>query len=293
MIQFQYFSNNIGSTKPIGYLTLKQFIQAHRNPKAETKAVFEQIAICETKGDMERKAESKQNNLYFFTPCVNLNGGRKYADIINFTGLLVLDFDHIDNAVAMKEHLFNEYEFVVCAWLSPSKKGVKALVKIPEPSDIKDFKRSFNAITEIMEIYDGFDVCNKNAVLPLFQSYDPDLLYRDDATTFEGKKEVEEYKYEAPLNPIIIDPSEKDKQSVLNIITHSINKIQDEGHPQLRGASIMLGGYVASGYVSFYEAEQWIYNLIESNGYLRKGITGYKKTASWGINEGTKRQLTL
>ena len=293
MIQFQYYSNNIGSSKPIGFVPLDKFIVAHKNPREETQIVFSKIAQAEAKGDMKTKAELKQENLFFFTPCVKLNGGRKYSDIVSFTGLLVLDFDHIDNAAEFKLHLFNEHPYIIAAWLSPSKKGVKALVKIPAAKDVNEFKEYFNAIIEIMELFDGFDSCNKNSVLPLFQSYDPDLLHRTDATTFTDRKQVKEYKYEASLIPIIIDPTEKQKQSVYNIIRFSINKISGEGHQQLRGASIMLGGYVASGYVSFYEAEQYIFSLIETNMYLQKGVRGYKKTASWGINEGTKRQLTL
>jgi hypothetical protein len=293
MVQFQYFSNNIGSNVPIGYLTLGRFLKAHKSPAPRTLRVFSEIAKAEINNDMKTKAKLKQENLYYFTPCVHLKGGRKYSDILRFTGLLVLDFDHIENAQEFKEYLFNEYPYIIASWLSPSKHGVKALVSIPESSDVKEFKEYFNAVTEVMEVYDGFDSCNKNAVLPLFQSYDDTLLYRVEFETFYKKKAIKEYDYSDHITSIAVRSDDKDKQSVYNIITSSINKIQGEGHPQLRGAAIMLGGYVSSGYLDYYEAESYLHQLIEQNAYLKKGVYGYKKTATWGIKEGLKRQLML
>ena len=45
------------------------------------------------------------------------------------------------------------------------------------------------------------------------------------------------------------------------------------------------------GYLSHYEAEGLIYGLIENHGYLSKGISGYKKTASTCIKNGMARPL--
>ena len=242
---------------------------------------------------MELKAKLKQNNLYYFTPCVHLDYGRKYSNVIDFTGLLVLDFDHVHNAEELKQHLFDEYSYIVSAWLSPSKMGVKAFVRIPIVNSVDTFKEYFYAITEIMECYDGFDTCNKNAVLPLFQSYDSNLLYRANATVFIERKK-DELAYNFTPKPItFVETTDKDKTSVYNILKAGIEKITTNGHPQMRSTSLAAGGYVASGYLSFHEAEQFIYSLIENNEYLRKGIKGYKGTATWAINQGTNRQLKL
>lgn len=293
MTKFQYFSNNIEFAKPLGYVDLIRFLKSHQNPKPAIKKIFKKIVECHLSGNMKLKAKLKQNNLFYFTPCVHLDYGRKYSNIISFTGLLVFEFDDIHNAKDLKNHLFEEYKYIIATWLSPSKQGVKAFAQIPIVDSVERFKEHFYALTEIMECYDGFDTCNKNAVLPLFQSYDKDLLYRSNATIFnERKKDLTAFDFKPqPFN--FVDIQDKDKKSVYNILRAGIDKITTNGHPQLRSVCLAAGGYVASNYITFDEAEQFLHSLIEHNGYLRKGIKGYKGTATWAINQGTNRQLEL
>ena len=287
---FQYFSNNVQRPKPIGFVSLDRFIQAHKNPKTN---IFERIAQAELDKDFELKAKLKQENLYYFTPCVHLNNGRKYTDIVSFTGLMVLDFDHIENAEDLKNHLFNEYKFIVACWLSPSKKGIKALVNIPICKDPNEFKEYFAGLSNVMDVYDGFDTTTKNCVLPLFQSIDTNILYRKETTVFDTKASIEDqFKYQS--KPLVkVDTTDYHLKSVYNVTESAINKIIGDGHPQLRSASLALGGYVASGYISFDEAQTLMHNLIDSNSYLCQKSRGYKQTATWAINQGTKSQLFL
>lgn len=292
-LKFQYYPAKIKANKPIGVVGLDYFIKAHKNPKPEMVGIFEAIAAAEAEGDLKKKAELKQNNLYFFTPCVLVHPYRRYSDIKQFTGLSVLDFDHIDNAAELKEYLFNEYKFIVAAWLSPSKKGVKALVKIPVADSIDKFKAHYFALQNEFEVFDGYDPSTKNAVLPLFQSYDYDLLYRDDYKTFtKTALDPNLKRYDEVRNHI---PTSEDRQyqRVLKIAESSISQIGAPGHYQLRSACIALGGYIATGYVSDSEMMALVYTLIENNAYLRKGLAGYKKTARWSIDEGKRKPITL
>ena len=112
------------------------------------------IRIADEKGDMAIKAELK-TSLYSFTPCVRVEGRRRYADIKNFTGLLALDFDKLEMEYAkeFKTALFNEYSFIIAAWLSPSRHGVRALVKIPIVQSVGEFKEHFNAVSNTLSIY--------------------------------------------------------------------------------------------------------------------------------------------
>lgn len=289
-MKFQYFSNKIQGSAPLGFIGLDRFINATRTPK--NKEVFEAIGKASAEGNLELKAELKQNNLYYFTPCVVVNERRKYSHIIKWTGLLVLDFDKIDNALELKQHLFESFDFVIASWISPSKRGVKAFVKIPVVTSTDDFKRHFKAIEQVFEAYDGFDTTAKNCVLPLFQSYDADILYRTDATTFTEQCEIEEYNPE-PVKVIQFESTAFDSLRAVAMIKSSINKITSEGHPQIRGASIFAGGLVASGYLQQYECEQLVESLIRSNEYLSKGISGYVSTSRWGIKQGLNKQIIL
>jgi len=291
-MKFQYYPAQVKSNTPIGFVSLDEFIRAHKKPRPETIKIFEQIAKAEAENNQELKAELKQNNLYYFTPCITIIKYRRYSDISTFNGIAVLDFDHIDNAEELKEYIFNEYKFIIAAWLSPSKRGVKALLKIPIVKTIEDFRDYYRAIEKTFEIYDGWDGTNKNAVLPLFQSYDPNLLQRDNAKTFKDR--IKEQQSD-PVKKYTVKYSGSDNKErlILKMAETGIIRISAPGHPQLRSICRALGGYVAAGYINKTILLSHVDRLIESNSYLCKGTKGYKKTARWAIDAGAKKPIYL
>jgi hypothetical protein len=291
---FQYYPARVKSNTPIGCLTLQQFVQSIRNPKPHIREIFAQIKQAEEHNDKERKAQLKQNNLYYFTPCVIVNNRRKYENINSFTGLAVLDFDHIDNATDLKQHLFNTYTCILAAWLSPSAHGLKCLVHIPQALNITHFKMSWFALRDEFEVFDGWDDTTKNAVLPLFQSYDPYILYRDADYTM-WTKQTKDYKARRldPIRKNIPYNAQPQEKRILRIADSGITRISEPGHPQLRSICIALGGYAASGYIDLHTLTTHVHNLIECNAYLQKGPEGYKKTADWAIQEGLKNPIRL
>jgi hypothetical protein len=292
-IKFQYYPAKVKSNKPLGFVSLGYFLNAQKNPKPETKKIFEAIVMAEESGNMELKSDLKQNNLYYFTPCVTLRQYRRYSDIISFTGLLVLDFDHIDNAVDFKEFIFNEYKFIVTCWLSPSKKGVKAIVNIPISKYVDEFKQYYYALTNIFDVYDGWDPSNKNAVLPLFQSYDEDLLFREDPELFTQKAIDPNSLPKDPVHYSMPANIQGKERLIYKIAESGIKDISSPGHPQLRSICIALGGYVATGYIDKLSIILHVDNLIKSNAYLQKGVKGYQQTARWAIDEGMKKPIVL
>jgi len=293
-IEFQYYPAKVNIPEPLGMVTLFEFLKANQNPSEKTKDVFRRIAEAEANGNLKEKAKLKQENLYYFTPCVVSNGqGRKYSDIVKFTGLMVLDFDHIAHAVAFKYYIFDLFKCVVAGWLSPSKKGVKFLVKIPVVSSTDEFKAYFYGLAIEMEKYKGFDGSGQNCILPLFLSYDEDLLFRENPDTWTRKgKKINEFQA-SDIVPVKVEAGSSEKLQVQRIILSLVEKIIDNGHPQIRAAAVTLGGYVATGYIDFHEAESFIFNLIQNNSYLRKGVEGYQKTAKTAIQTGMKSQLFL
>jgi len=325
-IKFQYYKANIKDSKPLGFVTLEQFFLAIQDPKPEIKAVFDQIRQAELDGNMELKASLK-TSLFSFTPAVIVNEKRCYENITQFTGLMPLDFDHLspEDAIELKNHVFNDFPYVIAAWLSASKCGVRALVNIPIVSYTDEYKMYFEglqhhsawlsaskcgvrALVNIPIVsstdeykmyfeglqhhsdlgkYKNFDIAPKNAVLPLFLSHDPDILFGD-------CHEIWNKKYSPPKpQPKVQYKYDANPQRVYNIIEGAIDKIISNGHPQLRAASFALGGYVGAGYISFSEAENIITNLIDSNAYLSQKSSVYKKTAMSMIKSGTQKPLYL
>ena len=296
--KIQYFEGKIWKTSPLGKVTLKQFIQSHKDPKEKIKKVFNKIAEAERNKDWETKGKLKQENLYYFTPCVNLDGsGRSYENIESFNGLLVLDFDHLEiNADEFRDRLFNAYKWIACAYKSPSGNGVKTIVNIPQVNTVEQFKEYFYAIAYKMEKVKSFDVSCANPVLPLFFSWDENIKWREKPEIFtqRGGKHNEFRAYTGDFEEID-DVTDADKKEVLTKAYNVIKRADEDntGHPNVKSSAILIGGYVSSGYLTYDEAENYIFKWIEESPYLSAKENTYKKTAKAMITKGTSAPLYL
>lgn len=287
-MMFQYYNSDVKNPVPLGFISLSKFLETIKNPKPETAEIFEAIKRAEEVGDMKTKAELKMK-LYYFTPSVVVKERRQYKNILSFTGLLVLDFDHLepDYAKEFKEYLFNEYEFIIASWLSPSKHGLKCLVNIPISKDINEYKSYFLAIEQQLGVYTGFDSTPKNCVLPLFLSYDSELIQRENATQWNKKY--------FPPEPIQIKSYIiNEKSSVIEkILLNNINKVSNAGHPIVRATSYALGGYISAGYIDEQEAYNIICRMIDCHPYLSQKASIYKQTVKDMITTGKQKPLYL
>lgn len=279
--QFNFYPADIKQSKPLGIVRLGYVLNAIKQPKNDIKYIFEQIRLAEEQGDMAKKNELK-TKLYSFTPCVQVKQRRKYDDIQSFTGLMVLDFDHleINHASELKQYLFNQYQFIYATWLSASRHGVRAIINIPICKSVDEFKERFAAIEKLMGDYIGFDKAPKNCILPMFISYDDKILIRQNPQRYDEKiKNI--------VPPPVVQYFINDKSSsVEKIIAKKIDAIVDNGHPQLRAAAYLLGGYCGAGYIQTDYAINMIHKMIDCNQYLSQKSPIYKKTAIEMINSG-------
>jgi hypothetical protein len=285
------YPGNIKIAKPIGTQNLAGLINAIKTPEQK---VIDTVELLRTETDPDKRQRLK-TTLTGYTPCVLSGFGRKIVDILEFSGLIALDFDKLESveyATEFRDYLFKEYPFIYATWLSSSGKGVRAIVRIPRVQTKMEFRSYFNGLADkIMNGYIGHDMAPKNPVLPLFQSYDPELKYRETAESWTIKhvqptpKPIEAY-------PLYRGTSEQERH-VINIVNKAIDKIDDNGHPQLRAIAFALGGYVGAGYIDYYKAIDHINRLIESNSYLSTKSEVYKKTAQEMINKGQRQPLNL
>ena len=260
-----YYTGNIKTTIPRGRVTIERLLNGIRSPKPQILAQLERLKTASTP---EQKTAIK-HNLFYFTPAITIAEGkpRKYDNIEAFSGVLPIDFDKLESeahARELKQAIFDTYPFILAAWLSSSRKGVRAFVKIPPPPDLATFQAHFRAIKNEMGQIDGFDSAPYNAVLPLFISHDPDMLIRSDPETFTNTYTPPPPKRK-PYIPTFTTPN---KTRYLSQITSAFNKIIDNGHPQLRAASAIAGGFVGAGYLTESEVLHHIESLIRSNSYL-------------------------
>lgn len=304
LIKFQYYAGDITKPVPLGYLTLSQFIDRHQNPSGEILDIFDDIEDAARNGNKKLKDKIKQENLFYFTPGALFKEkyNRRYENIVSFTGLAQIDIDNLehDEAIDLKHWLFDNYKEMYCVYVSPSRKGVKALIRIPVVKNVKEFKEYYQAIEDEFDWIAGFDSAPKNLALPLFLSYDTDILWRESASEWNKKADLQPEElpnlHNKPLpNSVILDGDETVYKSrayfrkiTLDLFSKKLENINDAGHIILRSAALILGSRVGAGYLTQSDAEQYAEWCVNNNGYLKKGISGYVTTAKWAIKQGIK-----
>ena len=294
--RFSYYPANITITEPLGEISLYDYLYAIKNPKPHILEVFREIEKASLEGDKKLKAKLKEK-LFYFTPCIKTDGlGRCYENITEWNEILILDFDNLEPefAVEFKEYLFKTYSCIIAVFLSASKCGIKALVRIPKCSSVDEFKAYFYGISSVMQEYKGFDSSSKNCSLPNFLTYDPDLLYRLDAEIWDKIGiQIDEFKeFDGEFEPLEdIDP--KDVAGIKLMIKRMLDKIEVEqqGHGNVVHTGLILGGFVGANYLSFEDAKEYVFDLMDNIEYLQKGLRGYQKTIIDMMKRGTLAPL--
>ena len=130
------------------------------------------------KNDTEKYQKSKLS-----LPGATFSGNfrkRRRTELITHSGLICLDFDHID-ARDVKSQLMQN-PAVLAAFISPSGEGVKAIFRIdPIPTDAREHKLAWTAIKESLSDLSEIDESAKDVSRLCFLCYDPDIYVNPDA----------------------------------------------------------------------------------------------------------------
>lgn len=221
-------------------------------------------------GDKSKKSE---------LPLVLFSGefsGRKDQDIIRHSGLVVLDFDHIDTEKS--KPLIGSDPYVYACWVSPSGDGLKALVRVAHSDRHRDH---FRALSEYFDNQYGVepDPTGINESRGCYESYDPDLIVNEDAGVF-GKFVTEKAQTQtAEIQSVGTDYMK------LNLAAMLIRKADDgEKHSALLRASVLMGGYIAAGRVEEDEAVRVLMREILKRDIDSEAVA--KNTIRDGIEHG-------
>ncbi len=128
--------------------------------------IVDKIAELRAMVDVERAG-----NLKKLLPCVCFSGTfseRNDAALIQHSGFIVLDFDHVESP-ADKRKLLSENKHVYAVWISPSGTGVKALVRVADGSKHREH---FDALREL---WPDIDPSGVNVSRVCFESHDPEI----------------------------------------------------------------------------------------------------------------------
>jgi len=229
------YKSVVDTTKPV-VVSLSTALERIKNGKSES------TVSKVREGDKSKKKE---------LPIALFSGvfeGRKDQDLKSHSGLVVLDFDHID--VQESKGLLGTDDYVLACWASPSGDGLKALVKVSNPDKHRDHFRSLQSYFESqygLEV----DPSGVNEARACYESHDPDLVINTTAQPFGMMLSEKALDQSAELK---VGNTYTD-YGKLNIVCAMIRGASDgEKHAVLCKASVLAGGYIAAGRIEEDEA---------------------------------------
>jgi hypothetical protein len=130
----------------------------------------------------EAESEDEQKAIKSTLPVVCFNGyfsSRSKAGLKKASGLMILDFDDLDNPKEFKEQCKKD-PHVFAAWRSP-RAGIKILYRIPIVSNDIEFKSVFK---QIAKKYPNLDTSGSDISRCCYESYDPYIYINMNAEVF-------------------------------------------------------------------------------------------------------------
>lgn len=157
------------------------------------------------------------------------------------SGLIVLDFDHVDTT--MGKAVLAADKYIKAVWVSPGGDGLKALVEVTNTERHRDHYRSL--VRYFADQYElELDTSGANESRLCFESYDPDIVVKTNNEKYGGMLS------EKSETQTIQHRSSRTDYDKLNIAAAMIRKAADgEKHNILIRAATLMGGYIASGIV--------------------------------------------
>lgn len=168
---------NIFSKEP-NYISIDDALT--RIQKGKSKKAVEEIRATI---DKEKSQKLKAN-----LPSVCFSGefkkDRQDIDLILHSGFIVLDFDDVENIRDKQTDIISK-DYVYACWVSPSGKGLKALIRI---ADGTKHKLHFQSL---QEEFSEIDRSGINVSRVCYESYDPDIYIYPDSKVYTKTKQVE------------------------------------------------------------------------------------------------------
>ena len=164
----------------------------------ERKGNFELVKVLNTikegKFDKEitklREADSEEekgrikNSLLAFTPSVELNTGRKFAEGDSYSSIIHLDYDKLDDVPGALKKI-KALEYTYSCFISPSGNGIKVFVRVS--NQVEQHKDAFNTLKSYYDKAVGVesDKSIKDLCRLCYVSSDPELYLNEESQVFD------------------------------------------------------------------------------------------------------------
>ena len=263
------FKNVFDKTQP-HYLDLHKALE--RIQSGRSSGIVDKVR----EGNKEKKLE---------LPVVCFSGefaSRSDDALFEHSGFIVLDFDHVD-VEATKKALGTD-DFIYSCWTSPSGNGVKALVQITNPERHRDH---FRALIKYFERTHGLELDESgiNESRACFESYDPDLIVKEDYKKF-GHFTTEHAEAQTPTN----EAYDYTDYMKLNLACRMIRQAKDgEKWMTLNRAAILCGGYISAGRMEEEEVVRVLFREIAKRDLDNEEHA--KQTIIAGIEKGKQMPI--
>jgi hypothetical protein len=193
---------NIYNKEP-KYITVDLALERIKNGRSK-------LMVEEIRNTLDKeKADMLKRNLPSVCFSGKFGANRQDVDLIQHSGFIVLDFDNVDELRDKQTEIISN-KFVYSCWVSPSGKGLKALVKI---SDGVKHREHFQAL---QEVFPDVDRSGINVSRVCYESYDPEIYVNDKAEVFNKIKKIEKV--------VTYERTDDDQKIYKNILTWLTNK---------------------------------------------------------------------
>jgi len=287
-LKFQWYTRGIKNVRPDGFITLSQLINSIISPKPEMIEAFKLIQEAGARGDKEEKNRLKAERLFFTTPSAIFNPIRNYESIESYLPLAVFEYDDVEYCDILRDYVFEKRKDCIFAFNSPSSTGCKFIFLLGEtPTSVLHYKSLWYGIAHDLDKFRNLDFCNERLTQPLYNSYDPNAKFREDAVGII-KRGYKDGGFVPHIGEIEVakDVSEEDVEKCFSLVKHLFDRIEENAHN-----SIVSCSFTAGGLCSFYGIDSdnmWevIEDSIRNHNYIRTNIDGYLKTSLTLFNKG-------
>lgn len=181
MMTISFFNSpeGINCAVPTQHVTIETAVSIIKSDKFKDKI----ISLRDSSVDKKKALKDK---LPYFT-----FGGkfsyRNTANILEGSGIIVLDIDHVKNVNSLKDQIQNN-EYTYFVFISPSGDGLKIGIKIPLTNSNVEYKSYWEAAAELYET--PVDEKAKDITRACFVSYDPQIYFNPDSKIFTERKQI-------------------------------------------------------------------------------------------------------
>jgi len=139
------------------------------------------------------KDKDKRNELKKLLPAICFSGKfnkRNDKSLLEHSGLICLDFDgyKTNKELLQEKEKLTKNKYIYSVFVSPSGKGLKALVKIPPI--VENHKRYFKSLQKFLDS-PYFDSTSQNVSRVCYESYDPLIYVNKNSSVWEKIEETE------------------------------------------------------------------------------------------------------